>query len=259
MNLKLPDLENPGSALGEVLSKLAERLAGRIRSLPAGRERSVHDLRLCAKKMRSLLRLACPVVGAGKLSRLGAEIRELKNAFTGSRDTEVMRATVAKFGADEAIAESLIPARPHAPPDLSRFRRKADALCRKIGAIDFSPLTTSQILQCAKKSYRKARKLGGKCVQDASGDLMHEWRKRVKDLQYQSQALGIPPHGVGRLADRLGEYNDLEVLFRHLRKRRVPRELRAVLKEAKKTLREAAFEAAEKVFERKPAEWLKSR
>lgn len=259
MNLKLPDLENPGSGLSEVLSRLAERLAGRIRSLPKGREKSVHDLRLCAKKMRSLLRLARPVAGKEKLSRLGAEIRALKNAFTGSRDTEVMRTTMAKFGADEAFAEELIPARQHAPPDLTRLRRKADLLCRKIREIDLSSLSKSQILLHAKKSYRKARKLGEKCQRDASSDLMHEWRKRVKDLQYQSQALGIPPHGVGRLADRLGEYNDMEVLFRHMRKRRIPRELLSVLKEAKKTLREAAFEAAEKVFEKKPAEWLASR
>lgn len=259
MNLKLPDLDNPGSGLGEVLSKLAERLAGRARSLSKSREKGVHDLRLCAKKMRSLLRFARPVLGAEKLSRLGAEIRELKNAFTGSRDAEVMRATVAKFGANGVLAESLIPARRHTPPDLSHVQRKAEALCRKIKAIDLSPLTSSQILQCAKKSYRKARKLSEKCACDGSGHRMHEWRKRVKDLQYQSQTLGIPPHGVGRLADRLGEYNDLEVLCRHLRKHRVPRELRASLKEVKKRLREAAFEAAEKVFDRKPAKWLASR
>lgn len=83
-----------------------------------------------------------------------------------------------------------------------------------------SLMATSIFPSVVKKTYSRAKDNFLTVCQNPSSDKMHNWRKRIKDLLYQSQLLSAtdlkfsPAYSkkLGNLAERLGEHHDLSLL-----------------------------------------------
>jgi len=83
----------------------------------------------------------------------------------------------------------------------------------------FSMLQSKAIAATVHETYRRAAKSARKAAGSDDVERFHTWRKRVKDLLYQSQLLTGTELGVrkkhikalDRLAEMLGEHHDLSV------------------------------------------------
>lgn len=229
MTLKLRDLEKPGSGLKKVLRNLARSLRENVEKLPDHPARRIHDLRVCAKKLRSLSRLGRPVLSKKQLRQLTGSLRGLKDAFAGSRDVAVMRSCLESLRPAKAgeIARQL--GLPDTAPEealktsASRLIRRAKRLESEVEALDLEKLRRADAVKNFLKTYRRAQKLMRACRKSRDAVRMHEWRKRVKDFFYQATALSsvsflekaVPR--ADKLAEILGEYHDLALLAERIR------------------------------------------
>lgn len=223
MTIELSDLKQPAESLRKVLGELADHIAKNIEKIPNDPADSIHDIRVSTKKIRSLLRLAKGALSKKDRRGIADILRRLKDAFSGSRDEEVMRQRLsqilpAKKAAAAARKIGLPPAENIPPANTSPLAADAAGLSRCLAALDFKKLTPGRLAKNVTACYRRARKELRKCEESATDEEMHEWRKRVKDVYYHACALGGASgmkefsDSLDGLAESLGEYHDLALL-----------------------------------------------
>jgi len=265
MILELRDVRCPGDSLREVLLSFAAGLREDIEKLPEDATTRIHDIRVSTKKIRALLRLANSAIPEPERKAIIAQLREIKDIFSGSRDEEVMRLRLEQLLPDGEAAAAitrlgLAPAETTNLPETGRGSELSRELVDRLSALDFEPITFDVIVENAAKSYRKARKLWRQCEKASRDDIMHQWRKRVKDITYHALALSslkpmkklaVP---LDALAECLGDYHDLALLGE--RSKGDP-EIAGRLKTMKSKSERRCFRAAEEVFEQKPGELRK--
>ncbi len=260
MMLELRDLGRPGESLGEVVLGFAEALCADIDNIGSDTAARIHDIRVGTKKLRALVRLAGGVIDPDAVDAIAAGLREIRQAFAGSRDEEVMRHRLAELlsgDAPPAIEALGLAAEPSSlAPPTGRPRELATGLRSLLAAVDFSSVTGVLLLRNAARSYRRARKLRDKCQTGSAGDvLMHEWRKRTKDVCYHAIALSASKtmkklaKPLDALAELLGEYHDLALLGERSASHK---RIKAVVDKRKRKVARECFRAAKKVFRRKP-------
>lgn len=267
MTLKLRDLAEPGGSLKKVLLNLVRSLRGNLQKLPDSSDHRIHEIRVCAKKLRSLLRLAAPVVEEAEAKRIVRRLRKLKDAYAGFRDADVMRARLGDLW-PPAEAEEI--RRRLGLPDESAAHsvktaaaatiRQAGKFEKAIAALDLEQLSLAQMRKNLLKTYRRARRLMRSCRKDRRDALMHEWRKRVKDYYYQASALSALPllakavRPADNLAEILGEYHDLAMLAARAAERDAESALIDRIALAKRQAGDRAFKKAAILFAARPRE-----
>jgi CHAD domain-containing protein len=259
MNLELRDLQHPGECLGEAVFAFAEALRVDIENVEDDSPTRIHDIRVGTKKLRALLRLGAEAIPDA--TPLASRLREIRQTFSGTRDADVMRQRVAELFADAAPAvlrelelESKETSESLPKEEALRIHGELDALLR---GIPFATVTRIGLIENVTRSYRRARKLMGAC-QESPGDdvLMHDWRKRAKDVCYHAMALGTVKTMQKRtapldaLAEKLGEFHDLSVLGDRANGHEL---ISSVVGKEKHRSRRECFKAAKKLFRRKPS------
>lgn len=261
MNLELRDLQHPGESLGEVIQGFTAALRADIENVADNTPTRIHDIRVGTKKLRGLLRLATEAIA--EVSPIAIRLRAIRQAFSGSRDAEVMRQRIAELFPENAAAVQpelsleLLDAAPPMPREAAlQLWGELDALIRDV---DFTAVTRAGLIENAVRSHRRARKLMKKCREQPLDDVqMHEWRKRTKDACYHAMALGKAKIMQKRaalldaLAEKLGEYHDLSVLGSRAQGHDL---IAAVVDKRKRGVRRECFKAGEKIFRRKPADF----
>lgn len=261
MTLELRDLGRPGESLRETLLGFADALCADIEGIASDTPSRVHDIRVGTKKLRALLRLAGDLVPADTADSAATILRAIRQDFSGSRDAAVLCHRLSGLfpeNAEAAISElDLDPAATSDTPDTARARAHAADLKALLETLDFSPLTPAALVANATRSYRRARRLMKKCQARPDDDvLMHDWRKRTKDVCYHALALAavrtmrkqVPP--LDALAESLGEYHDLSLL----EEKAAGHELIAsAARTRKRAVGYECFRAAKKIFRRKPS------
>ncbi len=261
MTLELRDVGEPGESLGEVVLSFAEALGADIADLPSDPTTRIHDIRVGTKKLRALLRLAGDVVGPEERAAIATELREIRQVFSGSRDEEVMRHRLGEILCDEApaaLAALGLDAESSSPlPAIALSRELAAELRARFLAVDFSSVTSEVLSHQAAHSYRRARKEMVRCRSAERDDvLMHEWRKRTKDVCYHALCLSsLEPmrklaQPLDALAELLGEYHDLALLTERSSGHQA---IRAAVDKRKRKVARECFRAAKKIFHRKPS------
>ncbi len=244
-----------------VLLHLAEEARRDLDALAARPVRAIHALRTRMKNLRALLLLVRPRMTKPVRKAVAELAGALKDAFAEQRDAQVVSSLRAKFPGLGESSGNDDPAK-HAERDKAA---KADAgrLIRTVSKLGLHGLTWADVLGGYLRSYRTGRKAMKACEREPCAESFHEWRRPVKDLFYQSQALQ-PLDGMKqrrrtaeRLGDRLGEMNDLEMLRRTAAKSRIKRAVRRIEKRQRE-LRPAIFKAAEKLFGGHPREIAKA-
>jgi CHAD domain-containing protein len=259
MTLELRDPGQPGESLAEVIRAFAAALRSDIENVHDGTATRIHDIRVGTKKLRALLRLAAEALPEAVPPAL--RLRAIRQAFSGTRDADVMRQRIAELFSDEAgsVLRELALDAPETEPVLPR--ENALQLCAELetllGGIDFSKVTRDGLLENATRSHRRARKLMRRCREIPEDDvLMHEWRKRTKDACYHAMTLGAAKtmqkrtQPLDALAEKLGEYHDLSVLGARAEGHDL---IFSVVEKRKRRVRRECFKAAEKIFRRKPS------
>ncbi|MCF1707342.1 CHAD domain-containing protein [Tabrizicola sp. J26] len=187
----------------------------------------VHDLRKRIKKVRGLLRLLRP--GFAEFDAENAALRDTAQALSGLRDAEVRLATFDRLAGkprprnlsklhDHLLAER--EAAHHIHTDISPPRAELTALIRR--AADWRiEGNDREVLHQGLTATRRAGIARMKAAARHLGvEEIHDWRKRAKDLWYQSRLLAplwpqmLDPlaAALSDLTEDLGDHHDIAVL-----------------------------------------------
>ncbi len=226
-------------------------LRGDDRELAAQR---VHETRKALKRLRALMRMLRVWLGPKRFARENATLRDAALALAGARDAEVMVATLEQLLANhpKRFSRSAAIARLHARLAHERQARiaaggndgqdtreevvrallevRARVVEWKFGAGD-----EQAVRHGLHRLYRDGRRRGRDATRKPTVQLLHDWRKRVKDLRYATQMLGGSELGssgrpgrelkalsgrADRLGELLGEEHDLALLAARVRAER---------------------------------------
>jgi CHAD domain-containing protein len=197
------DLDEPvGEALCAVAVERLERAAKRLRDDHGDDPvAAVHGARKDLKKTRALLRLARPGLPDKVYRRENRALRDVGRAMSGGRDADVMVETAdalaERFAGDHpkrqfAALHRRLEANARGRQDAADLGALADALDAAAQRVHGWPLERCDLatLQAGeKRAYRDGRKAFAAAREDPSGERLHDWRKRVKDLWYHQRLL----------------------------------------------------------------------
>ena len=247
--------------------------------------RAIHDTRKALKRLRALVRLLREELGERQFKREHEILRDAARRLAGARDAEVMVGTL------DALIERHPRKLGRQRPVLKLRRRlvaEREAAGRRAGD---DRATRAQVLgdlrgmreraqwwelperpgiaileSDLRQVYRQGRRRMGRVRRGKGGArATHEWRKRVKDLRYAAEILGL--RSLDRHADKLGELlgeeHDLVVLadllpapghkpFQGKRGRQARKALVKRIARRRKRLRKQALREGERLYRRKP-------
>ena len=207
MAFRLRACERPAQGLARVAIEQMD-LATRVLRPPVD-DRDIHRARQSFKRLRAIVRLLKPMLG-GRAKSLHVALRQAGRALSPCRDASVIQTTLNQLNIHPPPA---IPAACLSPPatlieDLQAIRCKFDAWSQ-------ASLKRKQLAQSFRRTQKRARQARKRALSQGTTDDWHTWRKRVKDLFYQSQCLGSPhskTRRLARLAKVLGDEHDLSLL-----------------------------------------------
>ena len=229
MSDTISEAGSPGPALQDILVRLVTDVRHDIDALPDSASERVHDIRVGMKRFRAVMRLAGSVLLNRSLVRADKLARQLKEHFASTRDNDVLRAllqdllksreaseTAKSLGLSAATSEAAAVADPVAGAICRRLTKFAEGL-------NLDGLRGRDVREAWVSTYRAARRAMKRCSENQDDDaLFHAWRKRVKELLYQSAVLEAIPaaEGIARhaqeLSSLLGAHHDLAVLCERL-------------------------------------------
>lgn len=209
-----------GARLSRIMGSVCRCAAGDLQRLPSAPELSIHALRVRMKKLRALLRLAEPQLPRAARARLRRRMREIKNAFTTSRETEVLQKLANRLRREHRLppAHFISSSTAAQPRPLPVVKRMLAALRRSLATLPLDGLTKGDLVTAYAARYRACRRAMRECSETAPAECFHRWRKRVKDWYFLSLTLHryrTARHHI-RTADKLGhwlgEEHDLSLL-----------------------------------------------
>jgi CHAD domain-containing protein len=240
----------PGEPLREEFSRLAleevERASTFLSASGAPNEHAVHQARRSFKKLRALVRLARPSLGAS-FTRENHRWRDAGRLLSASRDATVLLgsfdrlANEAGLSADAAgeLRERLSAGKLSAKSS----RESADPLPEVIAVLEAAreeiprlewPADLKDLKRGLRESQGRLKRSWKLARQKGDSETLHDWRKRVKDT---ASHLGLfravlPPelkesrNATKALGEILGEEHDLALLCEGLSPHAMPARLR---------------------------------
>lgn len=213
--------KSPGDEMHRIVSHLAKRAFRNTRKIESETSERIHNIRTDMKKIRSLLRMVRPVSNdCSAMKPAWDAASELKDVFGRVRDEEVQAQVKASLpGSRGKCRKKKKSSRPTKAEEASGLR-SGEALVNAAKLMDFSRLTLDALLSGLTQTLedgRIAMLAAAKAEDDTHG--FHEWRKRVKDLWYQSAVLRkVSPEArawcrdASKLSTLLGSEHDLGIL-----------------------------------------------
>jgi CHAD domain-containing protein len=276
---RLEDGERLPEGIRGVLEGQVEQAMGHLE----GREgeapdEAVHQARKSFKRSRATLRLARTELGPEAFAQENRRYRDLGRELAGVRDADVLIATLdgiatraGREGAFKGLREILVAdrdSRRAALLDDERTRAGAlqqlEAAREAIPALPLERKGYGPLVAGLRRTYRDGRAAAKKARKTHDTLVLHEWRKRVKDLWHQCQVLTpLWPKRMKAMADAahdlsdlLGEDHDLAVLAEtvHDHRSSLTKEERRVLGRAIRRRRRKLQKGADKVGARLYAE-----
>ncbi|HTU13631.1 MAG TPA: CHAD domain-containing protein [Solirubrobacterales bacterium] len=277
------DHERPAADVKRVARERVRTALAHLReSTPENRVAAIHDARKDIKKMRAVLRLVRSDLGKKTFRGENHRYRDAARLLSGSRDADVLIETVESLSGEyppdapplEGLLRDLRTRRDEeAERDIEstgRLAQAAEAIEEGGGLIDGWTLESSDwalFERGLRRTYRDGRRAMSNLGPDPSTEAIHEWRKRVKDLWYQLRLLrrAWPPPlkaqaaETGRLAELLGDRNDLSVLLAELQRREDDDQdftvLAGMAKERQLELLDRAIPLGHRIYAESPADF----
>jgi len=265
---------------------LIEQIDDAVRSASQKNENpleAVHSIRKRIKKIRCLLRLARTSMGDRAYRLENAYFRDLAHQLSDVRDSQILAEAFEKL-------EST-----HGSPALQRDRRMLEEHRKSMVVLvevqNLLPTLENRLVLARDRlkrrklgsrgwrsfkigldrEYKRGRRAFTAAYSAPSYEAFHEWRKRVKELNYSIRILtplwpdplGVLATRTGELGDKLGDDHDLGVLERFLRTshRRNGHRLRGptfhTIARRQKELRAQAKSLGSAIFAEKPKSFVK--
>jgi CHAD domain-containing protein len=230
MSYRLRNGERLAVGIRRIAREQLEGALGEIAAATAGKEAAaVHETRKHIKKIRALLRLIRAKIGPEIFREENDRLREVARDFSGSRDARVQLQLLEKLREEAeptgaAFAKTAAALQEEMVTHADSFgpaRNAAETTLQWIGdRLEGWPLDDLEIenLCCALRfSYERGRKCSRSVRAEATAENFHSWRKRVKDIWYQSRVLqSLNPavmceiiQEARTLGQRLGDLHDL--------------------------------------------------
>jgi CHAD domain-containing protein len=264
-------------------------------------DEAVHDTRKALKRLRALVRLLRKELGEQAFARENGALRDIARRLAGARDAEVMASTLERLlhnGHERRSArrDATKLRRLHpvgelrvqlaAERDRATNRGLGDAATRdatlgemyavrrRVMAWSLPERPGFQLTEPGLRLlYRQGRRRYGRALRAKPRDTraLHQWRKRVKDLRYAAQILGLRELA-GRaddLQEWLGEEHDLALLAARVsapdsplagggkRRRRARKEVLKLIARRRARLRKRALRQGRRLYEHKPKRFAK--
>ena len=252
---------SPGKDVQGILRRLVAGVSRDIDGLPVRAEDRVHDIRVQMKKFRAVLRLAKSALKRAEFAKSDKLARSLKDHFGSMRDDDVQaKLLLDLLDKSEALATAttlgLRCRNREQEPDTSSARETCSALTSLVDQFQLKKLTGHDIFEAWLGSYRDSRRAMRACRRDATDDsIFHEWRKRMKEILYQSVTIGPPLDKLvpkaDRLASMLGSHHDLSILTDRLAGRLAGSTAESAALARKKLVARRALAIGQKLFAKK--------
>jgi CHAD domain-containing protein len=285
----------PGEPLGEGLRRMAlgqldlaiELLCSDGTALDG---RAIHETRKALKRLRALLRLLREELGERRFAREYGVLRDAARRLAGARDAEVivdmLDALLQRHPQKLARRRSLIELRELFVAEravavqrvLGDRVTRGEVLCELAGmrervqrwSLPERPgiaVVESDLRRIYRQGRRRHQRAGRSSIGRGKGGTraLHQWRKRVKDLRYTAEMLGLRPlaRRADALGELLGEEHDLALLAAllaapgraPLQGKRGKQARKAMLKQIarrRRRLRRRALREGERLYRRRP-------
>lgn len=259
-----PHAETTGEEIAGRLRRLLVLIHRDIAGLHSRTEERVHNIRVQTKKFRALLRLATFGARTGPAHEADRIARDLKGQFASARDNDVLRellldlfeASKARRLAAELGLNETANAGPHVGGSDTPTLAQLEAAT---GGLSLAHLTPTRIYDSWTRTYGAGRKALKTAARRGRDEDFHEWRKRVKELLYQSQAIGGVPvvarivRPLEKLASLLGSHHDLSMLDARFESHLPGSAASGLVRKRKAALGRRALRAGEKLFAQRPS------
>jgi CHAD domain-containing protein len=199
----------------------------------AGTESVAHEARKSLKRIRALLRLLREDLGEQRFTHENAVLRDSARNLAPTRDTEALVETLddlierfpVELGARRGVRRlrsGLAARRDRLAPrneDVAKILGDLYACRLRLYTWDPPDRAGTHVLAGFERLYRRGHRRARLARRSKPGQggytvAMHDWRKRVKDLRYGAETLGLQDvaRRAERLGDTLGEDHDLALL-----------------------------------------------
>ena len=204
------------------LEAVIRGLAGHPRT---GRAKAIHETRKRLKRLRALMRLTRNAMGRKTFHRENRAYRDAARPLSAARDAHVLVATldalVQHFQSDLADnafrpIRSRLAARARAlntkanQPNIPAILRALREAKSRTKDWEYDDEGWDALCTGLHRTYRDGRRAMNDALDRPDDDLLHTWRKRVKDLRHQVELLESAwPEQNEKLADELRQLSDL--------------------------------------------------
>ncbi len=266
-------------------------LEGRAPTPPAQR---VHETRKALKRARALVRLQRSSLGPKRYERESGALREAARQLAGARDAEVMVEALdamvrrhpkrlASSRGVSALRARLAVERERSGSHSTEGAHMRARVAEELRAVrerlaSWSPRKSDRKVarEGLRRLYRQGARRGRRARKAQSSVVLHQWRKRAKDLRYVAEMLDGREkrrrrrlRRVAKLADRLGETlgeeHDLALLAAQVRSNRdcfkgqkqARKALERHIARRRARLRARAWELGERLYRRSPRRFVR--
>lgn len=209
------------------MKDLAPRAIGDLDNLVSGLrdpidiDEAVHATRTGIKRLRAFVRLARVSIGTDTYRIENGTLRDAARLIAPARDARVLIDTAASEDAAPTVVAMLEGAHADAIDILEAGVRMETIRLLELTAERWNHLAwngppLSSIQTGLRKTYRRGRSDYATALAESTADAFHGWRRRVKYLRYQLQAIKVPDTLVAPytdLGDHLGLEHDHTVLI----------------------------------------------
>lgn len=177
-----------GEWLRGLLLQLVDRAGFDVDDLKTHPEEALHRLRLRMKKAEALLQLSRGAVPKPQRKMLRGQMKEVKNVGGDQRDALVLGKLAEKLGRPRGLCLEVQEV-PALKISVGKLRNLVENLSNSLAGLSFESLTWDDLQENYADCYRAGRKRMRRAKATGVPEEFHRWRKRVKALHYQSQAL----------------------------------------------------------------------
>ena len=234
--------------LGKELTRIGLEQIAACQALlgdPQNRDAGVHDVRKGLKRLRALIGLTEPALGAAIARRERIRYRDLGRMLAAARDADVLLRTLEKIdrhfdlgkaGPTARLTQALREAAAEPPPRAvtKRLRDGLERASVAMAKLDFSAIDAARLADATTATYRQCRRGLRRAQHDTDDETMHQWRRHVqrhwRHMRLLSNAwpaeFDARVEAARRLSQQLGDHHDLALLKAFVRatdRRSVPR------------------------------------
>ncbi|WP_432697171.1 CHAD domain-containing protein [Marinobacterium sp. YM272] len=226
--------EGKGTALDRRVAQAAEDILDvSVQALEQrdtlGSAETIHQVRVGTKRLRAFLRLVRAALAEESYRELNSRCRDLAADLSGQRDADVALETLQALVPGEKGLIERLSSLLHAsaatsfsrPPDWQEIEVRLNALKQQLHADLRSGMECRELEKTVRKSFRQCIQMWQDARSDGSEEVLHEWRKLVKRVYYQSLLLSSDKKAgdlrrLKQLSDYLGDLHDLDMLAERL-------------------------------------------